>query len=88
MNSEELSKAAIAATIYGIVGTPLRLFTSHLTKRKQYCQENGHKSNLTPFTVVFLRACAWDLSSSSYMSMTLSSASKNVPRTCMRMIPA
>ena len=33
-------------TKYGVVGTPLRWFTSYLTNRKQYCQVNGHKSSL------------------------------------------
>ena len=33
-------------TKYGVVGTPLRRFTSYLTNRKQYCQVNGHKSSL------------------------------------------
>ena len=29
-------------TKYGVVGTPLRWFTSYLTNIKQYCQVNGH----------------------------------------------
>ena len=33
-------------TKYGVVGTPLRWFTSYLTDRKQYCQIDGHKSSL------------------------------------------
>ena len=33
-------------TKYGVVGTPLRWFTSYLTNRRQYCQVNGHKSSL------------------------------------------
>ena len=31
---------------YGIMGTPLRWFTSYVTDRKQYCQIDGHKSSL------------------------------------------
>ena len=31
---------------YGIIGTPLRWFTSSLTSRKHFCQLNGQKSNL------------------------------------------